>query len=188
MQMVRTFHRLNFYMFSDMKPHILTEIVKVIPRSEWPSELENCDRLQRNLADFLFHDVQAYAVNACQLHLQSLRDVVWNTKESQWISVGPSAGAPNWEMKAMPEHHDGGRAFLVWAIVLWTQRTVLVWDCEDNHDDLQTFSGHTYFAGFLGPKHQVRHEYHTGEHALVSDKLCPREAVLSDAHVSVTTS
>ena len=98
---------------------------------------------------------------------------------TRWVSIdSATAAATEPDMKLMPEHHDGGRAFLVWAIGLWTKRIVRVWDIDGNHNDMQTFSGHTYFAGFLGPKHQVRHEQHTGEHALENERLGPMEVVL----------
>ena len=148
MQMVRAFHAVNFETFSHLKPQILAEVEKVIPRSEWPTDLKGCDRMQRNVADFIFHDVQTYTANACQWHLQSLRDVIWSTEENQWVSIDPPAVASTVAMAIMPEHHDGGRAFVVWAIGLWTQRILRVWDSDGNHKDLQTFSGHTYFARF----------------------------------------
>ena len=66
----------------------------------------------------------------------------------------------------------------MWAISLWTLRIVRLWDDEGRHEDMQTFNGHTYFAGFLGPKHQVRNEYATVDHALASEKLGPMEVVL----------
>ena len=177
LQMVRAFHHINDESLSNLKPFLLTEISKIIPRSDWPTAIKGCPRLQRNLADFLYHDVQMYAVNACQWHCQSLRDVAWKASEGQWVSIGDPSKRHTGAM-LLPEHHDGGRAFLVWAISLWTLRTVRLWDDEGRHEDMQTFNGHTYFAGFLGPKHQVRHEHATVDHALASETLGPMEVVL----------
>ena len=175
--MVRAFHQINAESLSKLKPFLLEEISKVIPRKNWPPVLKGCDQRQRNLADFLHQDVQMYAVNACQWHCQSLRDVAWNASEEQWVSIGDASKRHTGAI-LMPEHHDGGRAFLVWAISLWTLRIVRLWDDQGRHEDMQTFNGHTYFAGFLGPKHQVRHEHATVDHALASEKLGPMEVVL----------
>ena len=97
--------------------------------------------------------VEMYAANGLQWHLQSLRDVVWHTKEEQWVRIGSARGlpaTPDKDDKCMPAHFDGGRAFLVWAIGLWTRRIVRVWDAEEAMHEITTFSGHSYFAGFMG--------------------------------------
>ena len=177
LQMVQAFHHINAESLSNLKPFLLTEISKIIPRIDWPTQIKGCLRDQRNLADFLHLDVQEYAVNACQWHCQSLRHVAWNAPQKQWVSMRDASKRHTGAI-SMPEHHDGGRAFLVWAISLWSLRIVRLWDDEGSHEDMQTFNGHTYFAGFLGPKHQVRHERRGVDHALKSEKLGPMEVVL----------
>jgi hypothetical protein len=127
-----------------------------------------------------------YAANGLQWHLQSLRDVVWHTKEEQWVSLGSARGlpaTPDKDDKCMPAHFDGGRAFLVWAIGLWTRRIVRVWDAEEAMQEIKTFSGHTYFAGFMGPRHQVVHPLQrdpveSSPDALQSKRCGPVEVVL----------
>jgi len=177
LRIVRAFHNINAASLSNLKPYILKEISKTIPRSGWPADITSCSRKQRNLADFLHHDVQQYALNACQWHCQSLRNVVWKVPENQWVSIGDASKRHTGGI-FMPEHHDGGRAFLVWAISLWSLRIVRLWDEEGRYEDMQTFNGHTYFAGFLGPKHQVRHEHARVDHALATENLGPMEVVL----------
>ena len=177
LRIVRAFHNINRESLSNLKPYILKEISKTIPRSGWPADITSCSRKQRNLADFLHHDVQQYALNACQWHCQSLRNVVWKVPENQWVSIGDASKRHTGGI-FMPEHHDGGRAFLVWAISLWSLRIVRLWDEEGRYEDMQTFNGHTYFAGFLGPKHQVRHEHARVDHALATENLGPMEVVL----------
>ena len=127
-----------------------------------------------------------YAANGLQWHLQSLRDVVWHTKEEQWVSLGSAPGlptTPDKDDKYMPAHFDGGRAFLVWAIGLWTRRIVRVWDAEEDMHEIKTFSGHSYFAGFMGPRHQVIHPLQrdpadSSPDALQSKRCGPVEVVL----------
>jgi hypothetical protein len=54
---VQAFHKLNSESISHLKSFLLREIAKDIPRRDWP-EIDNIDRLDRNLADFLYKDVR----------------------------------------------------------------------------------------------------------------------------------
>ena len=54
---VQAFHKLNSESISHLKSFLLREIAKDIPRRDWP-EIDNIDRLKRNLADFLYEDVR----------------------------------------------------------------------------------------------------------------------------------
>jgi hypothetical protein len=70
-----------------------------------------------------------YAANGLQWHLQSLRDVVWHTKEEQWVRIGSARGlpaTPDKDDKCMPAHFEGGRAFLV-RVLVKRKRSLPVW-------------------------------------------------------------
>ena len=99
------------------------------------------------------------------MHRQSLRDICWITKEEQCVSVnaGDSKFAGDLEL---PSHFDGGRAFLVWAVSLWSARLLRIFDANGEQHEVRCNSGHTNFAGFLGPKHHVVRPPHAGPNVL----------------------